>query len=94
MNKLVKKLKEMGYYKVWEGYGIKQYRKIQKYKNREFTINFDIEYKKTSVNIKEWFIVYGKISKKEEITGLRKSFNQMEKDLAILKEIEKDELEL
>ena len=33
MNKLVKKLKEMGYYKVWEGYGIKQYRKIQKYKN-------------------------------------------------------------
>lgn len=88
MNKIVKKLKELGYYKVWEGYGIKTYRKFQKYKNREFTINFDIEYKKTSVNIKECFIVCGSISKKEELTGLRKSFNQMEKDLKILKEIE------
>lgn len=88
MTKLVKKLKELGYYKVWEGYGIRQYRKIQKYKNREFTINFDIEYKKPSVNIKEFFIVCGSINKKEEITGLRKSFNQMEKDLAILKKVE------
>lgn len=88
MTKLEEKLIELGYYDVGKYYGIRQYRKIKKYKNKHFDINFDIEYINSNAHIKRNFIFLGGISNKEEITGLRKSFNQMQKDLEILKGVE------
>lgn len=88
MTKLEEKLKELKYYDVGKYYGIRQYRKIKKYKNRHFNINFDIEYINSKAHIKRNFIFVGVILNKEELTGLRKAFNVMQKDLEVLRNVE------
>lgn len=88
MSKLKEKLQELGY-KV----SIFQNRYV---KNYEETGNYIlIQLSKYEDEIKYWGLYCPNgFSIQEHIDSLQKEFNQMQKDLAILKEIEKDELEL
>lgn len=96
MERLEERLKELGYRKDYEFYQRENitllcYEKC-KYKYSYIQIAF---YKETNKIHYHKIVLYDKeISHYAQIDEITKAFNEMQKDLAILKEIEKDELEL
>ena len=92
MTKLEEKLQELGY--EYDGY---DYTKILKIKllNLNYPLSFTLRIKVMDNAIIKYYGHSQSRCFKEDISNAYKqAFNEMQKDLAILKEIEKDELEL
>lgn len=85
MSKLEEKLQELGY----------EYNKNFMYYRKEINDHIRINIEVFKGQICDYRILDTKVIKTQEhIDNLQQAFNEMQKDLAILKEIEKDELEL
>ena len=83
MSRLEERLKELGYSK-------REYSKVQYFKSiYGGIIHLDIT-DLVSTYVEPKYIIHFQ----QDLDNLQQAFNEMQKDLAILKEIEKDELEL